>query len=77
MGDGSCSEEGDARGAQGDHETGEVGTGGGCGSSSTVVTGAVGGTPEHHARTGTSWAGVSSRTPQTSVQPTRGRRWSG
>jgi len=41
MGDGSGSEEleGDVRGAQGDHDTGHVGTGGGGGSSSRVVTG--------------------------------------
>jgi len=41
MGDGSGSEEGDVRGAQGDHDTGHVGTGSGGGSSSRVVTRAV------------------------------------
>jgi len=72
MGDGSGSEEGDARGAQGDHDTGHVGTGGGGGSSSSVVTGAVRGTPAHPAGTEPSGAGVSSHTLRTPVQPTRG-----
>jgi len=77
MGDGSGSKEGDARGAQGDHDTGHVCTGGGGGSSSRVVTGAVGGTPAHPAGTGLSGAGVSSRTLRTPVQPTCCRGWSG
>ena len=55
----------------------DVGSSGGGGSSSTVVTGAVGGTPAHPARTVPSGAGVSSRTPGTPFQPTRGRGWSG
>jgi len=63
MGDGSGSEVGDARGAQGGHDTGHVGTGGGGGSNSRVVTGAVGCTPAHPAGTGPSGAGVSRRTP--------------
>jgi len=61
MGDGSGSEEGNTRGAQGDHDTGHVGTWGGGGSSSRVVTGAVGGTPAHPAGTAPSRSGVSSR----------------
>jgi len=77
MGEGSGSEEGDARGAQVDHDTGHVGTGGGGGSSSRVVTRTVGGTSAHPAGTGPSGAGVSSRTPRTQVQPTRSRGWSG
>jgi len=77
MGDVSDSEEGDARGAQGDHNTRHVGTGRGGGSSSRVVTRAVGGTPAHPAGTGPSGAGASSRTPQTPVQRTCGRGWSG
>jgi len=77
MGDGSGSEEGDARGAQGDHDTGHVGTVGGGGSSSRVVTEAVGGTPAHQARTGPSGAGVNSRTRRTPVHPTCSRGWSG
>jgi len=77
MGDGRGSEEGDARGAQGDHNTRHVGTGGGGGSSSRVVTGTVGGTPACPAGTGPSGAGVSSHTPRTPVQPTCGRGWSG
>jgi len=76
MGDRSGSEEGDARGAQGDHDTGHVGTGGGGGSSSRMVTRAVGGTPAHRTRTGPSGAGVSCHTPRMPVQPTRGRGWS-
>ena len=52
-------------------------TGGGGGSTSRVVTGAVGGTPAHPAGTGQSGAGVSSCTPRTLVQLSRGRRWSG
>jgi len=77
MRDGSGREEGDARGAQGDHDTVHVGTGGGGGTSSTVVTWAVRGTAAHPAGTGLSGAGVSSRTPRTLVQPTRGRGSSG
>jgi len=49
MGDGRGSEEGGVRGAQGDHDTGHVGTGGGGGSHSRVVSGAVGGTPAYPA----------------------------
>jgi len=77
MGDGSGREEGDARGAQGDHDTVPMGTGGDGGSSYTVVTGAVRGTPAHPARTVLSGAGVSRCTPRTPVQPTRGTGWSG
>jgi len=77
MRDGSGSEEADARGAQGDHNTGHVGTGGDGGSSSRVVTGAIGGTPAHPAGTGPSGAGISSHIPRTRVQPTRGWGWSG
>ena len=51
--------------------------GGGGGSSSRVVTGAIGGTPAHHAVTGLSEAGVTTCTPRTPVQPTCGRGWSG
>ena len=40
MGDGSGREEDDARGAQGDHDTGHISTEGGGGSSCRVVTGA-------------------------------------
>jgi len=54
-----------------------VGTGGGRGSSSRVVTGAVRSTPAQPAGTGPSGAGVSTHTRQTPVQPTRGRGWSG
>jgi len=80
MGDGSGSEESDARGAQGDHDTRHVGTGGDGGSSSTVGTWAVGGTPAHPAGTGPSRARVSSGTPRRTLQPTGGmglRGWSG
>ena len=77
MGDGSGSKEGDARGTQGDHDTGHVGTGGGGGSSSRVVTGAVRGILAQPGGTGRSGAGVSCRTPRTPVQPTRGRSWCG
>jgi len=77
MGDRSGSDEGDARGTQGDHDTGHVGTVGGGGSSSRVVTGAVRGTPAHAAGTGPSGAGVNSRTGRTPVHPTRCRCWSG
>jgi len=77
MGDGSCSEEGGALGAQRDHDTGHVGSGGGGGSNSRVVTGAVRGTPAPPAGTGLSRAGVSSRTLLMLVYPTRGRGWSG
>ena len=73
MRDGSGSEKGDTRGAQGDHDTGHVGTGGSGGSSSRVVTGAIGGTPAYPAGTGPSGAGVSSGTLRTPVQLTRGR----
>jgi len=51
--------------------------GGGGGSSSRVVARAGGGTPAHTAGTRPSGAVVSSRTPRTTVQPTRGRGWSG
>jgi len=47
MGDNSGSEEGGLRGAQGDHDTGHVDTGGVGDSSSRVMTRAVGGTPAH------------------------------
>jgi len=77
MGDGSSSEEGDVRGAQGDHDTRHVGTGGGGHRTSSVVTGAVGSTPAHPVGTWPSGAGVSSRTPRRPVQPTRGTGWSG
>ena len=77
MGDGSGSKDGDARGAQGDHDTGHVGTGGGGGSTSRVVTKAIGGTPAHLAGTGPSGAGVSTRTPRTLVHPSCSRGWSG
>jgi len=77
MGYGSGSEEGHPRGAQGDYDTGHVGTGGGGGSTSRVVTGAVRGTPAHRAGTRPSEAGLSSRTPPTTVQPTRDRGLSG
>ena len=80
MGDGSSSKKDGARCAQGDHDTRHVGTGGGGGGASRVMTGAVRGTPAHPAGTGPSGAGVSSRTPRMPVQPTRDRgcsNWSG
>jgi len=58
IGDGSGSEEGGARDAQGDHDTVQVGSGGGGGISSRVVTRAVGGTPAHTAAIGLSGAWV-------------------
>jgi len=76
MGDGSGSEDCEVRGAQGDYDTRHVGTGGVGGSSSSVVTGAGGGTPAHAAGTGLSEAGVSSCTPRTPVHPTCGMGWS-
>jgi len=77
IGDASGSEEGDPRGSQGDHDTGHVGTGGGGGSRSRVVTGAIGGTPAHTAGTGPSETVVSSLTPRKQLQPTHGRGGSG
>jgi len=50
---------------------------GGGGTSSSVVTGAVGETRAHPAGRRKSGAGVSSRTRRTPVQPTWGRGWSG
>ena len=67
MADGSGSQEGDARGAQGDHDIGHVCTGRGGGRSSRVVTRAVGGTPGHPTGTGPSGAGVSRCTQRTPV----------
>ena len=77
MGDGSGSEEGDTRGAQGDQDTAHVGTGRGGGSSSMVVTGAVGDPPAQPARRERSGARVTSCTPRRPLQPTCGRGWSG
>jgi len=68
MGDGRGREEGGTRGAQGHHDTGHVGTGGGGSSRSRVVTGPVRGTPAHTLGIGPSGAGVSSRTPWMPVQ---------
>ena len=51
--------------------------GGAGGSTSRVVPRAIGGTPAHPAGKGPSEAGVTSRTPRTPVQLTRGRGWSG
>jgi len=73
MGDGSGSEEGDTRGTQGEHDTGQVGTGESGGRSSRVVTGTVRSTSAHPAGTWPSGAQVSSRTPRTRVLPTRVR----
>jgi len=77
MEDRSGSEEGGGRGPQGDHDTGHVGTGGGGGSISRVVAGALSGTRAYLAGRGLSRAGVSSRTPRPPVRPTCSRGWSG